>query len=72
MSAHLGGRQLARQSNRQRLIEGSYDPLDTIKCAFPISVSGPLHLMAEERGVKVQVLVREAVKKWLAEQEAGA
>lgn len=46
--------------------------MDTIKCAFPVSVSGPLFVIAEERGVKAQALVREAVKKWLAEQEAEA
>ena len=59
---------MARQSNRQRLFEGSYDPLDYFKCGFPISVSGPLCMIAEEQGVTPQSLVREAVKRWLAEQ----
>lgn len=57
---------MARPSNRQKLIDGDYDPLDTIVCGIPVSMTSQLREISLSRGVTMQSLVREAVKDWLA------
>jgi len=59
---------MARPSNRQKLINGEYDPLDSIVCGIPVSLTSQLRELSLSRGVTMQSLIRESVKDWLARE----
>ena len=63
---------MARPSNRQKFISGEYDPLDSIVCGIPVSLTSQLREISLARGVTMQSLIRESVKDWLAREPVGA
>lgn len=63
---------MVRPSNRQKLIEGAYDPLDSIVCGIPVSMTSQLREISLVRGVTMQSLIRESVKDWLAREPVEA
>lgn len=60
---------MARPSNRQKFINGQYDPLDSIVCGIPVSLTSQLRELSLARGVTMQSLIRESVKDWLAREQ---
>lgn len=63
---------MARSSNRQKFINGEYDPLDYITCGVPVSLTSQLREISLARGVTMQSLIRESVKDWLARESVEA